>query len=70
LQVSRLMGAESRGGSKGGLSSLHAQVEHLLGAQGDLRGQLRDAEEELEAARRVNRRLIGERNSGAIELRP
>ena len=48
---------------------LHAQVEQLLVAQGDLRRQLRDSEEELEAARRLNRTLIRERNSNATELR-
>ena len=48
---------------------LHAQVEQLLVAQGDLRRQLRDSEEELGAARRLNRTLIRERNSNATELR-
>ncbi len=44
------------------------QVEKLLVAQDNLRGQLRDTEEELEAARRLNRTLISERNSNATEL--
>jgi hypothetical protein len=48
---------------------LHAQVEQLLVAQDDLRRQLRDSEEELDAARRLNRTLIRERNSDAMELR-
>jgi AraC-like DNA-binding protein len=47
------------------VKDLNAQVEQLLGAQVDLRGQLRDAEEELEASRRLNRTLIRERNSGS-----
>jgi chromosome segregation ATPase len=46
---------------------LHAQVAQLLGAQDELRTQLREAEEELEAARRLNRTLIRERNSNATE---
>jgi chromosome segregation ATPase len=49
----------------GTVQDLRAQVEQLLGAQGDLHGRLRDAEEELEAARRLNRTLIRERNSGS-----
>jgi hypothetical protein len=49
------------------LEDLHEQVAQLLGAQGDLRGQLRDTEEELQAARRLNRTLIRERNSNATE---
>ena len=49
---------------------LHAQVQQLLAAQADLRRQLRDTEEELEAARRLNRTLIRERNSNSTELRP
>lgn len=48
---------------------LHAQVEQLLAAQAELRRQLRDTEEELEAARRLNRTLIRERNSNATKLR-
>jgi hypothetical protein len=47
---------------------LHAQVEQLLLAQGDLSRQLRESEQELEAARRLNRTLIRERNSSAPEL--
>jgi AraC-like DNA-binding protein len=47
------------------VKDLHAQVEQLLVAQGDLRCQLRETEEELEAARRLNRTLIRERNSNA-----
>ena len=49
---------------------LLAQVQQLLAAQADLRRQLRDTEEELEAARRLNRTLIRERNSNSTELRP
>jgi hypothetical protein len=54
------------------VKDLHAQVEQLLVAQGDLRRQLRDSEEELEASRRLNRTLIREGNSNATErpLRP
>jgi hypothetical protein len=44
-----------------------AQVARLLGAQDDLRRQLRDTDEELEVARRLNRTLIRGRNSSAAE---
>ncbi len=46
------------------IQDVRDQVDQLLGAQVELRRQLRDAEEELEAARRLNRTLIRERNSG------
>jgi hypothetical protein len=49
------------------VKDLHAQVEQLLVAQGDLRRQLRDSEEELEASRRLNRTRIREGNSNATE---
>jgi hypothetical protein len=54
-------------GSSATVRDLRAQIEQLLVSQGDLRSQLRDTEEELEAARRLNRTLIRERNSGATE---
>jgi hypothetical protein len=47
------------------VTDLHAQVEQL----GELRGRLRDTEEELDAARRLNRTLIRERNAGATAPR-
>jgi AraC-like DNA-binding protein len=49
------------------VKDLHAQVAQLVGAQDDLRRQLREAEEELEASRRLNRTLIRERNSNPTE---
>lgn len=49
------------------VTDLHAQVQQLLGELGQLRGRLRDSEEELDAARRLNRTLMRERNSGATE---
>ena len=52
------------------VTDLHAQVEQLVGELGELRGRLRDTEEELEAARRLNRTLIRERNAGATAPRP
>jgi hypothetical protein len=52
------------------VNDLHAQVDQLLGAQDDLRRQLRESNEELEAARRLNRTLIRERNSNATDARP
>jgi hypothetical protein len=48
------------------VKDLHAEVEQLIGAQDQLRRQLRDTEEELEGARRLNRTLIRER----MRLRP
>jgi chromosome segregation ATPase len=50
------------------VNDLHAQVDQLLLAQSDLHRRLRDSEEELEAARRLNRTLIREQNSTATEL--
>jgi hypothetical protein len=44
-----------------------ASRARLLGAQDDLHRQLRDIEEELEVARRLNRTLIRGRNSSAAE---
>ena len=52
------------------VNELRAQVEQLLVSQSDLRRQLRDSEEELEAARRLNRTLMRERNSGTTERQP
>jgi hypothetical protein len=52
------------------VTGLRVQVEQLLGTEVDLRRQLRDTEEELDAARRLNRTLIRERNSTATEPRP
>jgi hypothetical protein len=45
------------------VQDLHAQIGQLLSGQDELRRQLRDTEEELEAARRLNRTLLRERNS-------
>jgi hypothetical protein len=50
------------------VKDLHAQVDQLLLAQSDLHRRLRDSEEELEAARRLNRTLIRGQNSNATEL--
>ena len=47
------------------VTDLRAQVEQLVGELGESRGRLRDTEEELEAARRLNRTLIRERNATA-----
>jgi chromosome segregation ATPase len=55
------------GNSSATIKDLRAQIEQLLVSQSDLRRQLRDSEEELEAARRLNRTLTRERNSGATE---
>jgi hypothetical protein len=56
--------------SSAAVTGLRVQVEQLLGTEVDLRRQLRDTEEELEAARRLNRTLIRERNSNATDPRP
>lgn len=45
------------------VTDLRAEVEQLAGVQIQLRRQLRDTEQELEAARRLNRTLMRERNS-------
>jgi chromosome segregation ATPase len=49
------------------VKELRAEVEQLTATQTELRRQLRDSEEELEAARRLNRTLIRERNAAPSE---
>jgi len=49
----------------GSVKELQAEVEQLLATQVDLRRQLRETEEELEAARGLNRTLMRERNTTA-----
>jgi len=49
--------------SSDAVNELHAHVERLLANELDLRRQLRDTIEELEAARALNRTLIREHNS-------
>lgn len=44
------------------VTRLQREVEQLLATQVELRSRLRDAEEELDAARRLNRTLMRERN--------
>jgi hypothetical protein len=44
------------------VKELQGEVEQLLAAQVELRRQLRDTEDELEAARRLNRTLMREQN--------
>lgn len=48
--------------SPAAVARLQAEVEQLLASQLELRSQLRDTEEELDAARRLNRTLMRERN--------
>ena len=55
--------------STAAVQDLQAQICQLLSGQEELRRQLRDSEEELEAARRLNRTLVRERNSNASEPR-
>jgi hypothetical protein len=45
------------------VARLQAEIEQLLAAQVDLHVRLRDSEEELDAARRLNRTLMRERNT-------
>lgn len=72
-RLARALGEEiaakhpEHGVSSATVKDLRAQIEQLLVSQSDLRRQLRGSEEELEAARRLNRTLIRERNSGATE---
>lgn len=49
--------------SAGAVNDLHDQVERLLAGEIELRRQLRDTTDELDAARALNRTLIRERNS-------
>ncbi len=51
------------GNASAAVTALRTEVEEVLAVQVQLRRQLRDSEEELEAARRLNRTLIRERNS-------
>jgi len=51
------------GASAAKLSDLQAQVDRLLAGEIELRRQLREASEELEAARTLNRTLIREHNN-------
>jgi chromosome segregation ATPase len=46
---------------------LQAEVEQLVAGQVELRRQLRETEEELDAARRLTRTLMRERNTSATE---
>ena len=48
--------------SPAAVARLQAEVEQLLATQADLRCRLRETEEELDAARRLNRSLMRERN--------
>lgn len=49
--------------SAGAVNDLHDQVKRLLAGEVELRRQLRDTTDELDAARALNRTLIRERNS-------
>ena len=48
-------------------ADLHAQVQQLLANEAELRRQLRDAVDELEAARALNRTLIREHNTATLD---
>jgi hypothetical protein len=48
--------------SPAAIIQLRIEVEQLLASQVELRSRLRDTEEELDAARRLNRTLMRERN--------
>ncbi len=49
------------------VKELQGEVDQLLTTQADLRRQLRHTEEELEAARRLNRTLMREQNTSTSE---
>lgn len=72
-RLARTLGEEiaathpEHGAAPATVTALQAEVEQLLATQVDLRRQLRDTEEELEAARRLNRTLMRERNTTATE---
>ena len=51
------------GASATAVNDLQAQVDRLLASEIDLRRQLRETSEELDAARALNRTLIREHNS-------
>jgi AraC-like DNA-binding protein len=67
-RLARALGEEvaaehpEHGTSSATITRLHTEIEQLLAAQVELRTRLRDAEEELDAARRLNRTLMRERN--------
>jgi len=73
-RLARMLGEEvaathpEHGVASATVKELQAEVEQLLAAQADLRRQLRETEEELEAARRLNRTLMRERNTTASEM--
>jgi chromosome segregation ATPase len=62
MRLARALGEEiaakhpQHGGSSATVKDLRAQIEQLLVSQSDLRRQLSDTEEELEAARRLTAR--------------
>jgi chromosome segregation ATPase len=72
-RLARTLGEEvaathpEHGAASATVKELRSEVERLLAAQADLRRQLRETEEELEAARRLNRTLMRERNTTAGE---
>ena len=51
------------GASSAAVKEFGAEVEKVLAAQDGLRRQLRETEEELEAARQLNRTLMREQNT-------
>lgn len=74
-RLARMLGDEvaaahpEHGIASGAVNELYAQVERLLASELDLRRQLRDTTDELDAARALNRTLIRERNSNTPEVR-
>jgi hypothetical protein len=55
--------------ASGAVNELNLQVERLLATELDLRRQLRDTTDELDAARALNRTLIRERNAAMPDER-
>lgn len=55
--------------ASGAVNELNAQIERLLASELDLRRQLRNSTDELDAARALNRTLIRERNAAMPDER-
>jgi chromosome segregation ATPase len=72
-RLARTLGEEiaathpEHGAASATVNELQAEVEQLLAIQVDLRRELRETEEELEAARRLTRTLMRKQNATATE---
>ena len=72
-RLARTLGEEvaanhpEHGAASATVKELQAEVEQLFATQVDLRRQLRETQEELESARRLNRTLMREQNTTSSE---